>query len=247
MSGPGADRPRLESPRRQTTAETMHVGFLWDASLFDYRGTLGNPYGGLLVEALQKHGLTFERLEYRSAPVGDRDAAAVGAVWLWRNRGPRAAVAFSLDGGLLCREPGPRGLVAAAAIQPAGRLRAAARIPHRLDTPQPAAARATSPRGGRRESFCAGAAGARHHLPLRIRAPRLPPTLLAADATFTSSRTAASWRRTRTKSRGPRHANGSGFQRTHSSSWPSAISVDTRGIKTCAWRSGACRAMTYGC
>ena len=87
MSGPGADRPRLESPRRQTTAETMHVGFLWDASLFDYRGTLGNPYGGLLVEALQKHGLTFERLEYRSAPVGDRDAAAVGAVWLWRNRG----------------------------------------------------------------------------------------------------------------------------------------------------------------
>ena len=64
----------------------MHVGFFWDPSLFDYRGTLGNPYGGLLVEALQKHGLTFERLEYHLATGGQRPEG-LKEKWVWRQRG----------------------------------------------------------------------------------------------------------------------------------------------------------------
>lgn len=68
-------------------ASRLHVGFFWDASLFDYRGTLGNPYGGLLVEALQPHGVTFERLAYNRRRGAEPPAPWLSLAWVWRNRG----------------------------------------------------------------------------------------------------------------------------------------------------------------
>ena len=65
----------------------MRVGFFWDASLFDYRNILGNPYGGSLVEALQPHGYTFERLSLGHKDREDPGAAECSLGWVWRNRG----------------------------------------------------------------------------------------------------------------------------------------------------------------
>ena len=61
----------------------MHVAFSWDPSLFNYRNMLGNPYGGLLVEALQRHGYSFELISLN--PTGDIEGVTPG--WVWRNRG----------------------------------------------------------------------------------------------------------------------------------------------------------------
>ena len=61
----------------------MRVAFSWDPSLFNYRNMLGNPYGGLLVEALQRHGYSFELISLN--PTGDIEGVTPG--WVWRNRG----------------------------------------------------------------------------------------------------------------------------------------------------------------
>jgi glycosyltransferase involved in cell wall biosynthesis len=60
----------------------MRVAFSWDPSLFNYRNMLGNPYGGLLVEALQRHGYSFELISLY--PTGD--TPSVNLRWVWRNR-----------------------------------------------------------------------------------------------------------------------------------------------------------------
>jgi glycosyltransferase involved in cell wall biosynthesis len=68
----------------------MHVGFVWDSSLFDYRNMMGNPYGGSLVEALQPHGYTFELLNYVDEP--STGVAGFSARWAWLNRNRVQAV-----------------------------------------------------------------------------------------------------------------------------------------------------------
>ena len=62
----------------------MRIGMFAGPHVFDYRSSNENPYGALLVEALQKRGLTVERLQYQAR---DDDAHVVDAGWLWRNRG----------------------------------------------------------------------------------------------------------------------------------------------------------------
>ncbi len=62
----------------------MHVAISWDPSLFDFRRQLGNPYGGLLVEAMQRYGFTFELFPGR-VPT-DPSNLKFGPLWVWRNR-----------------------------------------------------------------------------------------------------------------------------------------------------------------
>jgi len=64
----------------------MLVAFFWDSSLFEPRTKPGNPYGGLLVEALRKRGVSFELVNYRLEPGSALEARGVGSAWLWRNR-----------------------------------------------------------------------------------------------------------------------------------------------------------------
>ena len=61
----------------------MHVAFSWDPSIFNFRHMLGNPYGGLLVEAMQRHGYSFELISLNPG----RDTPSVNLGWIWRNRG----------------------------------------------------------------------------------------------------------------------------------------------------------------
>ena len=61
----------------------MHVAFSWDPSIFNFRNMLGNPYGGLLVEAMQRHGYSFELISLNPG----RDTPSVNLGWIWRNRG----------------------------------------------------------------------------------------------------------------------------------------------------------------
>ena len=62
----------------------MRIGMFAGSHVFDYRSSNENPYGALLVEALQKRGLIVERLQYQAR---DDDAHVVDAGWLWCNRG----------------------------------------------------------------------------------------------------------------------------------------------------------------
>jgi hypothetical protein len=44
---------------------TVRIGMFAGSHVFDYRSSNENPYGALLVEALQKRGLIVERLQYQ--------------------------------------------------------------------------------------------------------------------------------------------------------------------------------------